>query len=304
MNYKHLYYFWVVAKAGSLTKACDRLHLAPQTISGQIGTLEAAFDVKLFERIGKGLNLTETGRMVLGYADEIFSLGSKLEETVHQLPPTRPMTLKVGITDVVPKSISYRLLAPVLAMDEPVYLDCREAKLEDLLGELAVHRLDLVLADQPMPTTVDVRGFNHRLGDCGITFFAKKDVVAKYKGSFPQTLHGEPLLLPSEGTAARVRLLRWLTDQQIHPRIVGEFDDSALMKVFGQAGTGVFFVPSVIETEVASQYHVEVIGRTEEVIEEFFVISVERRITHPAIATITDTARTQLFQELRTSEKI
>ena len=295
-----MYYFWVVAKAGSIAKACDQLHLAPQTISAQIGTLEEAIEVKLLERVGRGLKLTESGRMVLGYADEIFSVGSKLEDALRQLPAARPMTLKVGITEVVPKSISHRLLAPVLELDEPVHLDCRGDKLENLLAELAVHRLDLVVADQPMPADIDVRGFNHRLGQCGISFFATTDVAAKFKGSFPRALHGEPLLVPGKGTAARARLLQWLTDQKIHPRIVGEFEDSALMKVFGQAGTGVFFVPSAIEAEVARQYHVEVIGRTDDVIEEFFVISGERRITHPAIAAITDTARTQLFRDLKT----
>lgn len=298
MNYKHLYYFWVVATAGSIAKACKQLHLAPQTISAQIGTLEKSFDVKLLERAGKGLELTEAGRMALRYADEIFSLGAKLEEAVRQLPSTRPTTLKVGITDVVPKSISFRLLAPVRSLSESVYLDCREDRLENLLAELAIHRLDLVIADQPMPATVDVRGFNHLLGKCGISFFATKSVAAKLKGPFPQALHGEPLLLPSKGTPARMRLLRWLGDQQIYPRTVGEFEDSALMKVFGQAGTGVFFAPTAIEKEVTTQYRVEVIGRTEEVLEEFFVISVERRITNPAIAAITNTARTELFQDL------
>ncbi len=295
LNYKHLYYFWMVAKSGGVARASERLHLTPQTISGQLGLLESQLGTPLFIRVGRNLELTETGRLVLSYADEIFSLGSELEEAVRNLPAERPLPFRVGVADVVPKSIAYRLLAPALELDEPVRIVCREGAVVTLLAELAVHRLDLVIADGPIPPTVNVKGFNHQLGECGVTFFAAQRLQRRLEGEFPHCLDGAPLLLPGETTVVRTRLLQWLDSQHLHPRVVGEFDDSALMKAFGQTGAGIFVVPSAIAGEVEKQYSVRPIGETEAVREQFYAISVERKLTHPAVTAITTTARKWLF---------
>lgn len=291
INTKHLHYFWVVAKAGSIARASERLHLTPQTISGQLSLLEAQLGEALFSRAGRGLQLTETGRLVLSYAEEIFSLTGELEEMVRNLPAGRSLVFKVGVADVVPKSIAYRLLAPALELPEPVRIVCREGDLDTLLAELAVHRVDLVIADGPIPPHVNVRGFNHPLGDCGISFFAAPTLAARLRKNFPASLSGEPLLIPGEMTVVRNRLLQWFDKLHLHPRIVGEFDDSALMKAFGRAGTGVFIAPTPIASEVEKQYDVLAIGQTDDIRDHFYAISVERKISHPAVAVITETAR-------------
>ena len=295
VNYKHLHYFWVVAKEGGIVRASERLHLTPQTISGQLTLLENQLGVSLFSRVGRGLEITETGRLVLSYADEIFSLGGELEELIHQLPASLPKTLRVGVVDVVAKSIAHQILAPALKMSDPVRLVCQESSLDTLLAELSVHRLDLVLADQPIPSTVSTRGFSHKLGECGVSFFATKKIVNKLQGDFPQCLDGEPLLLPSSGNYLRSSIDRWLDKNRLYPRIVAEFDDSALMKVFGQENAGVFTAPSAIEAEVESQYHAICIGRVNEVKERFYAISVERKVLHPVVVSIMETARESLF---------
>ena len=295
INYKHLHYFWVVAKEGSIVRAGERLHLTPQTISGQLSLLEENLGEALFNRIGRNLELTETGRLTLGYADEIFSLGSELEDVVRNLPGGRPLVFKVGVADVVPKSIAYRLLAPSLTLEDPVRIVCRENNIDSLLAELALHKIDLVISDGPIPSDVNVRGYNHQLGECGISFFAIPELAKTLSDNFPHSLKGAPLLLPSEHTVVQARLLKWFDTLHIHPHIVGEFDDSALMKAFGQAGTGVFIAPTPIAAEVEKQYNVVVIGATDEVREQFYAISVERKISHPAVAAITETAREWLF---------
>jgi LysR family transcriptional activator of nhaA len=294
INFKHLHYFWMVAKQGGIARASEQLHLTPQTISGQIGLLEESLGEALFRKVGRNLELTETGRLVLSYADEIFSLGGELEEALRNLPVDRPMVFKVGVADVVPKSIAYRLLAPALELQDPVRIVCKENDLETLLGDLALHRIDMVIADGPIPAGLNVRGFNHALGECGISFMAVPTLAKVLRKRFPQSLNGEPLLIPSEINMVQPRLLSWLDSQRIHPRIIGEFDDSALMKAFGQHGTGVFIVPTAIADEVAKQFGVAIVGGTEEVQEQFYAISVERRISHPAVAAITETARAWL----------
>jgi len=295
INYKHLHYFWVVAKEGGIARASERLHLTPQTISGQISLLEENLGEDLFTRVGRNLEITETGRLVLSYANEIFSLGGEIEEMLRNLPGGRPLIFKVGVADVVPKSIAYRLLAPALQLTTPVRIVCREGAIDSLLTELAVHRIDLVIADGPIPSDVNVRGFNHQLGDCGITFFATPQLAHKIGNNFPHSLSGAPLLLPGEMTVVRSRLMQWFDGLHIHPRIVGEFDDSALMKAFGQTGAGVFIAPTPISPEVEKQYGVVRIGQTDDVREQFFAISVERKISHIAVAAITETAREWLF---------
>ena len=291
INYKHLHYFWVVAKQGGIARASERLHLTPQTISGQISLLEDSIGEALFSKAGRGLELTETGRMVLSYADEIFSLGGELEESLRNLPRDRPMVFKVGIADVVPKTIAYRLLAPALSLPDPVRVICRENNLANLLAELALHRVDMVIADGPIPSGINVRGFNHVLGECGISFLAVPSVARPLRKDFPRSLNGAPLLIPSETNLMQAKLLEWFDSRRIHPRIIGEFDDSALMKVFGQAGAGIFIIPTPIATEVAKQYGVRIIGSTEDVREQYYAISVERRISHPAVSAITEAAR-------------
>ena len=291
INYKHLYYFWVVARQGGITRASERLHLTPQTISGQISLLEDSIGEALFTKAGRNLELTGTGRLVLGFADEIFSLGGELEDALRNLPRDRQMIFKVGIADVVPKTIAYRLLAPALSLPEPVRIICRESNLASLLAELALHRVDMVIADGPIPPGINVRGFNHVLGECGISFLAVPQLASALRGKFPQSLNGAPLLIPSENNLVQAKLLGWLDGLRIHPRIVGEFDDSALMKEFGQAGAGIFAIPTPIATEVARQLGVRIIGSTQEVREQYYAISVERRISHPAVSAITETAR-------------
>ena len=295
INYKHLHYFWAVAKAGGVTRASERLHLTPQTISGQLSLFEEVLGEKLFKRTGRGFELTETGQMVLSYADEIFSLGKELEEVLHHRTPDRPMQFSVGITDSVPKTLAYQLLEPAMQVPQAPRIICREGKVADLLAELAVHRLDIVIADSPMPRNIDVRGYSHLLGECGITFFATKDLAKQHAEAFPQCMNNAPMLLPGEDVAVRPRLLRWFSDKQIRPRITGEFDDSALMQAFGQAGAGIFAAPSAIAEQVMRQYEVVRIGTTEEVIEQFYAISVERKLTHPAVVAISRAARQELF---------
>ena len=276
-------------------RASERLNLTPQTISGQLGQLEKYLGLRLFSRVGRNLELTEEGRLVLSYADEIFSLGDELEDAIHQMPDTRPQLFRVGVVDVVPKSIAHRILEPAIQMPEPVRMICREASLDSLLAELAVHRLDLVLADRPIPPTVSTRGFSHKLGECAVSFFATEKLKKKLKGEFPGCLDGAPILLPSSGNQLRSSIDKWLDKHRVHPRVIAEFDDSALMKAFGQEGAGIFIAPTAIKAEVEWQYQVTMIGRVEELKERFFAISVERRVLHPIGALVVEAARKLLF---------
>lgn len=296
INFKHLRYFWIVAKEGGVTRASTRLHVTPQTISGQIGLLEDLLGYRLFNRIGRRLELTDEGRVILAYADEIFTLGEELEGVLRSPIEGRPLSLKVGVVDVVPKVLAYRLLEPAMNLPVPVHMVCREGKLDSLLAELAVHRLDIVIADRPMPAGVHVKGFSHLLGECGLGFFAASALASHHKGRFPRLLDGAPLLLPGEDGAVRPRLLRWLEDQGIRPRIIGEFDDDALLQAFGRAGAGIFAAPAAIADQVKRQYGVVSVGRTDAVTEAFYAISVERRLLHPAVVAITSSARRDLFR--------
>lgn len=295
INYRQLHYFWSVAKAGGIARGAEQLHLTPQTLSGQISQLEEKLGVDLFRRAGRRIELTDAGHLALSYADEIFQIGNELEDTLRNRHGERPFLFRVGIADVVPKSIAYRLLAPALGLAEPVRLACREDKFERLLAELAIHRLDMVLADRPLPPGMDVKGYSHRLGECGLTFFAAPGLAPRLKGEFPRLLDGAPLLIPGEDSAVRGPLLRWLHGQDIHPRVVGEFDDGALMKSFGQGGAGVFAAPTAIATEVAAQYGAVAVGSTDAVSERFFLITVERKLSHPAALAVSEAARAGLF---------
>ena len=295
LNYRHLHYFLTVAKSGGITRAGERLHLTPQTLSGQISQFERQLGTPLFRRVGRRMELTESGRLALSYAEEIFQVGAELEERLRGRPEERTVPFRVGIADVVPKSIAYRLLAPAMQLPEPVRLVCREDRLERLLAELAIHRLDMVLADRPMPSNMDIKGYSHPLGQCGVAFLAAPALAAKLSGEFPANLDGAPLLIPGEDSALRAPLMRWLERRNIHPRIVGEFDDSALMKAFGQAGRGVFPAPAASVGEVEGQYRTLKLGQTDDIQERFFAISVERRLTHPAVVAVSEAARRGLF---------
>ena len=297
VNYKHLHYFWAVAREGGVARASERLHLTPQTISGQLSLLEKYLGVELFTRVGRKLELTEPGRLVLSYADEIFSLGGELEEVIHQLPDSRPQLFRVGVVDVVPKSIAHRILEPALNMPEPLRMICRESSLDTLLAELAVHRLDLVLADGPIPATVSTRGFSHKLGECAVSFFATTKLKRKLKGDFPVCLDGAPILLPSSGSQLRASIDQWLDKQRIYPRMIAEFDDSALMKAFGQEGAGIFIAPAAIKAEVEWRYQVTEIGRIDQVKQRFYAISIERRVLHPVVSIVVEAARDLQFAD-------
>ena len=290
-----------MARAGGVARACERLHLTPQTVSGQLGAFEHALGHKLFARAGRRLELTEAGRLVLGYADQLFAVGEELEQALQHRGGGLPLLFKVGIADSVSKSIAYRLLEPAVRLPEALRMVCREGKLAGLMADLAVHRLDLVIADAPMPASTSVRGFNHLLGECGLSFFATSALARRHRGRFPRCLDAAPMLLQGEEAAVRPALMQWFESVGVRPRIVGEFDDGALMKAFGKAGVGIFAVPSAIAEEVRRQYRVAFLGRTEAVTERFFAISVERKLTHPAVLAISSAARSELFAPRRGS---
>lgn len=296
MNFKHLRYFWVVAKAGGVMRAGEQLHTTPQTLSGQIKLFEDWIGHKLFRKVGRRLELTEQGRIALDYAEEIFALGAELETAVrHKRGERRTLDFRVGVADAVAKSVVYQLLEPALDGDEPVRLICHEGKYDDLLAQLALHRLDLLIADERVSPKVSVRAFNHSLGRSSMSFFCAEGLRGRLVGGFPQCLDGAPMLVQGPTSSVRRQLDPWLVRHRLRPRIVGEFDDTALMNAFGREGRGVFMAPAVLEAQIAAQYRVEVLGRSEELVEEFFAISVERRISHPSVAAITRAARAKLF---------
>lgn len=296
MNYKHLLYFWAVAKHGGVVKAAQSLHVTPQTISGQIQLLEDHFGRELFHKNGRGLELTDAGQLALSYAEDIFNLGSELDQVVRQPRGTsRPLELRVGIADAVPKMVACRLLEPALQGAQPFKVVCKEWKLDSLLAELAVHRLDLVLSDTPLPTGLSVNAYSHRLGGSAVGFYAVARVAQELEGAFPACLNGAPMLVPGSDSAMGSRLTQWFSRHKLRPKLVGEFDDGALLKALGHQGYGVFIAPTVLHDEVCRQYQAELIGEATDLIEEFYVISVERRITHPGVAAITQAAREGLF---------
>ncbi|MCG8584935.1 MAG: transcriptional activator NhaR [Pirellulales bacterium] len=297
LNYHHLLYFWVAAREGSISKACEHLQLAQPTVSSQIQKLEKALGEKLFERVGRNLKLTETGQLVFRYADEIFSLGRELTDAIKGRPTGKPLQLTVGAPEVIPKLIVHRLLEPALKLDEPVQIVCREGKLDSLIQELATHNLDMVLSDSAVGSLTHVRAFNHALGECSVSIFGVADTAKAYRRRFPSSLEGAPMLLPSGSTWLRRAMDKWFDDRDIRPHVAAEFDDSALMKVFGQSGLGLFPGPSAIEHEICRQYNVRVIGRLDEVREQYFAISVERKLKHPAVVAISEAARQELFAE-------
>lgn len=290
LNFHNLYSFWTVGNEGSIVRACEKLFLAQPTVSGQLRELEKTLGEKLFTRAGRGLALTETGQLVYRYADEIFSLGRELIDGVAGRPVGRALRLLVGVTDALPKSIAYRLLQPAMAIPD-VRLVCQEGKTDQLVADLAVHRLDVVLSDAPLNPGVKVRAFSHLLGESGVSFLAVESLARKYRPKFPDSLVNAPFYLPTDNTMLRRSLNQWFEARGLRPSIKAEFEDSALLKFFGREGEAVFVVPSVVEEDVCRQFDVRLVGRIETVRERFYAISVERRIKHPAVVAISEKAR-------------
>ncbi len=297
LNYHHLYYFWIVMKEGSITAASTRLRLAQSTISAQLTKLEASLGGKLFNRQGRKLESTDLGQMVFQYADKIFSLGRELMDQVHSRPVVGPLSLKVGIVDVVPKLMARKLIEPALCMGKTVRLACHEGKEKDLLADLALHNLDLVISDGLPQPGLSVKTYNHFLGECGITFFAEKKLAQSLPEKFPDCLDKAPMLMPMTMSWLRGAVDQWFEALSIRPVVVAEFEDNALLTVFGQAGDGVFIAPTIIESEVKDQYQVDIIGRCDNIKDRFYAISVERILKHPAVVAITDTARHSVFSK-------
>ncbi|MFL6631764.1 MAG: transcriptional activator NhaR [Massilia sp.] len=296
LNYKHLRYFWMVAKTGSIATAAAQLHLTPHAISGQLSEFAATLGVQLFRRAGRKLELTEAGRRIARSAEQIFAAGDELLELVRGSQLASPQPFRVGCADSVSKLIACRLVEPALKLEEPVRLVCREGRLDNLLADLAVHRLDLVIADRPIPAHFSVRAYNHLLGESSMTAFATAGLAARLGAAFPACLDNAPVLFPGEDVAIRGRLLQWLERVDVHVRVIGEFDDSAMMQAFGQSGAGVFFAPTVIAAQVCDQYQVVAIGTVDAVVEQVYAITTERRMSHPATVAIGALARDMLFR--------
>jgi LysR family transcriptional activator of nhaA len=282
INLKHLHYFHEVAQAGSIAKAAERLNLTPQTISGQLALLEDALGVELFERRGRALMISEAGRLATEYTNDIFALTNELQAVLQQMRGGPSWRLRVGISDAVPKSMATQLLAPVLAMPEQVTLTVQEDNLHDLLGKLALHRLDLIISDSPLPANVEVRAYCQSLGESQLSFFAAPDLAHKLKNDFPASLNNTPMLLQSQQAHMRKALTSWFQAQEIQPQIVGEFDDSAMAQAFGQQAAGVFVAPSVIAEDICQQHKVECLGHIP-VQTSLYAITAQRKLSHPAM---------------------
>lgn len=296
LNYHHLLYFWSVAKHGTVAKACEDLRLAQPTISKQIGLLEDTLGEKLFERKGRHLVPTEMGRIVYKYAEDIFSIGQDLMNTVKGRGSGRPVRLNVGIVDVVPKLLASKLLEETFKNSSPTHLICWEDKLDQLMADLAIHRLDLVIADTPAPPSIKVQAYSHLMGESGVTFFATPKLTRRYRRNFPASLAGAPTLLPTSNTRFRRLLDDWLTRHEVVPNVIGEFEDSATLKAFGQEGHGLFPGSTVMEQEICRQYRVQIVGRLDSLKQSFYAISVERRLKHPVVMALFDTARRQVLR--------
>lgn len=296
LNFHHLRYFWTVAREGGLRQAAEKLHVSQPSISAQIHELEEALGEKLFRRQGRSNVLTDAGQIALRYADEIFTLGRELTNAIKQRPSAQALRLHVGVADSVPKLVTHEILKPVFVMPRTVHVICREGKIEDLLAQLAAHRLDIVLADEPASSSHRIRVFDHKLGESGIAFFATAALATRLRKGFPKSLQDAPALLPAESTALRRSLEKWFLETGVRPRVVADFEDAALMKVIAAEGRGFIALPSVISDEAVARFGLRAIGETERCRVEFHAITAERRITHPAVNVITERARA-LFAE-------
>ena len=295
LNYHHLLYFWMVAKEGTIARAAEVLDLAQPTISGQIKALESSLGERLFARSGRTLRLTETGELVFRYADEIFGLGREMMAALEGRPTGQPQRLMVGVSDALPKVVTHRILAPALELTPAVNLVCREDRADRLLAELTTQGFDLVLTDQPASGPTRVKVYNHQLGETGVSFFAPPSLVERAQRDFPRSLDGLAFLMPASGSPLRRSLEQWFDARDVRPEVVGEFDDSALMKEFGRNGAGVFPGPTAVEREISREHEVSIVGRTDHVVERFYALTTERRIQPPALPLIIERARSQLF---------
>jgi LysR family transcriptional activator of nhaA len=290
LNYNHLYYFWVVGRAGGVGRAAEELMVSQPTISNQLKELEGALGHRLFDRAGRGLRLTEAGRVAFSYANEMFSLGQEMLNALEHRPAAPALRLSVGVADVIPKPVVRQLLAPAMALRQPVRLVCREDKSDRLLADLAARRIDVVLSDAPIGTAVQMRGFNHLLGESGVSFFGTREQARRYARGFPRSLDRAPVLLPSDHTQIRRSLNAWFESKRVHPVVAGEFDDSALLFWFGRAGSGVFPAPTSIEGDLEREMGLRVVGRARDVREQFYAITLEEEPKHPAVVAICDAA--------------
>jgi LysR family transcriptional regulator, transcriptional activator of nhaA len=295
LNYHHLRYFWVVAREGGLTKAAGKLHVSQPTISAQIQAVEAVLGEKLFRRTGRNLVLTDIGQHVLSYAEEIFSIGQDLLSSVKQRPTSRPLRFHLGVADALPKLVTYRIIEPIFSLQQPVQVSCWETKVSDMLVELAAYRLDIVLADEPASSGVNARIFNHLLGECGVTFCAEAALAKKLRRGFPKSLNGAPALLPMANTGLRRSIEKWFHANGIRPRLVGEFEDPALLHVLAFHGLGFIPVATLVAKEAATRFRFGVIGQTDACRQRFYAITPERKLTHPAVTAITSDARRRLL---------
>ena len=299
LNYHHLRYFWVVARAGGLRKAAEELHVSQPTISAQIAALEGSLGEKLFRRSPRGLALTEAGHLAFSYAEEIFTMGEEFLHSVRQRPTARPLRVNIGIADSLPKLVSHEIIKPVFSLSQRVHVVCLENKTADLLAQLAVYRLDIVLADEPAPSALAIRTFNHLLGESGVSFCAEPKQAMKLRRQFPGSLHHAPMLLPTTGTALRRTLDMWFQQLDIQPHVVAEYDDAALMKVAAADGLGCFPLPQVAVNEAVTRYGFKIAGQAKGCVVQYYAISAERKLTHPAVVAITSNARDQLFNMAR-----
>jgi len=296
LNYHHLLYFWTMAREGSISKAANSLHLSQPTISGQLRQLEKSVGSKLYERHGRDLRLTDTGKMVFDYAEEIFSTGQELMERLKGTQPGRNMVFTVGIPDFLPKQVAFRLLEPVFRMPQKIQVICNEGKLSDLLADLALHKADLILSDSPAGSQVSVKAYNHALGECGVSWVATKNIAALLRPGFPNSLAEQPLLLPNQNTVLRRSVEQWLDRQTFEPNVAADIEDSALLKLLAAEGLGVAPVADSVLQDLEDRYGLHVVGRLNDVAIQFYAISVERKVTHPAVITILDAAKRRLFR--------
>lgn len=294
LNYHHLRYFWVVAKEGGLRKAAEKMHVSQPTISAQIAALEGVVGEKLFRRGGRALALTEAGQHVLIYAEEIFSIGQDLLDSVKQRPTSRPLRLRLGVADALPKLVTYHIIKPIFSLPQLVQLSCWETKVSDMLVELTAYRLDLVLADEPASSGVTTNVFNHFLGECGVTFCAEPRLAAKLRRGFPKSLHGAPALLPMSNSGLRRSLEKWFHATGIRPRLAAEVEDPAFVNVLALQGLGFMTVPTLVAKEIVTRFGFRAIGRTDDCKQQFYAITPERKLAHPAVAAITSHAKAAL----------
>lgn len=291
LNYKHLRYFFTIAREGSIVKAAELLHVSPQTISGQLTAFEEYLGSSLFDRVGKRLVLNEAGKLAYSYAEDIFSLGDELQQSLHAQDTSQQFVFSVGVVDVIPKIMASSILEHAFDLDGPIKLICREGEFDSLLAEMALNRIDLILSDRPLTPGTPVKAYSHVLGESGLSFYARKKMARALRNGFPESLDQQRFLICGDKSNQKINLQSWFEQENIRPNIVAEFDDSALMKYFGQSGQGVFSTPSIIENHVTNQYDVAVIGQTQAIKERFYAISPERKVKHPGVKLLVEAAQ-------------